>query len=233
MIFTVLSLFPEILKGYFDASIMAKAVQRGAVTVDLIDIRSFADDRHKTCDDAPYGGGAGMVLKPAPLSAALDSIDAKNKVTLYPSPVGLPFHQDWAKDLAKEEELVFICGRYEGIDQRIIDEYVDWEISLGDYVLSSGEVASMVMIDTIYRLGDGIINKESLEEESFHGDLLEYPHYTRPEEFHGRQVPEVLLSGHHENIEKWRWEKRMEKTKKNRPDLYKRFITKHDNNQGG
>ncbi len=216
---TVLSLFPSIVRAYFESSIMAKAIERSIIEYSAIDIRDFACDVHRTCDDAPYGGGAGMVLKAEPLAAALDSVNTAEKRTVYPSPSGRLFSQSYAEELAKEGELVFICGRYEGIDQRIIDAYVDDEISVGDYVMSSGELAALVIIDTMYRLVDGVIRGESLEEESFTDGLLEYPHYTRPAEFRGMKVPDVLLSGHHAEIERWRYGKRIEKTIKNRPDL--------------
>lgn len=220
MKFTVLSLFPEILDGFFQTSLMKKAVERGLIEVNLVNIRDFAEDKHKTCDDIPYGGGAGMVLKPEPLAKALDSVGASQKRTLYPSPSGRLFRQSMAQELANEQEIVFICGRYEGIDQRVIDEYVDDEVSIGDYVLSSGEIATLVIIDAVYRLREGVIKARSLEEESFSdGFLLEYPQYTRPEVFRGRAVPEVLLSGHHRNIAQWRKEQSVDKTKRMRPDL--------------
>lgn len=219
MKFTVLTLFPEILDGFFSSSIMAKSIDKGRISYDSIDFREFAFDKHRTCDDAPYGGGAGMVLKPEPLAAALESVDARNKRVVYPSPSGVPLNQSYAEELAGEKELVFICGRYEGIDQRIIDRYVDDEICIGDYVISSGEVAALVIIDAVYRLIDGVINEESLLEESFSNGLLEYPHYTRPYEFSGMKVPDMLLSGNHAEIEKWRSIKRLEKTIKNRPEL--------------
>ena len=220
MKFTVLSLFPEILDGYFQSSLMKKAVERGLIEIEFVNIRDFALDKHKTCDDIPYGGGAGMVLKPEPLASALDSVGAGRKRTLYPTPSGRLFDQPTAREFAKEDELVFICGRYEGIDQRIIDEYVDDEVSIGDYVLSSGEIASLVIIDAVYRLREGVIKARSLEEESFsEGFLLEYPQYTRPEVFRDRSVPEVLLSGHHKNIADWRLQQSIEKTKRLRPDL--------------
>lgn len=217
----VLSLFPSIPAAYFESSIMAKAVERGIISYELVDIRDFAMDRHRTCDDAPYGGGAGMVLKPEPLAAALDAVGASRKRTLYPSPSGRLFSQEYARELAAEEELVFICGRYEGIDQRIIDSYVDDEISVGDYVMSSGELSTLVIIDSVYRLIEGVIKGESLEEESFTDGLLEYPHYTRPADFRGMTVPDVLLSGHHAEIQDWRYTRRVEKTRRNRPDLLK------------
>lgn len=219
MKFTILTLFPEITEAFFSSSIMKKAVEKGLVEYELVNIRDFAFDKHRTCDDAPYGGGAGMVLKAEPLALALDSVGASAARTVFPTPSGVRYTQKMAEDLAAEDHIVLICGRYEGIDQRIIDLYVDDEVCIGDYVISSGEIASLVVIDSIYRLCSGVITKESLEEESFQGKLLEYPHYTRPEVFRDKKVPDVLLSGHHAEIEKWRQAKRLEKTKKNRPDL--------------
>ncbi|MDR2740254.1 MAG: tRNA (guanosine(37)-N1)-methyltransferase TrmD [Treponema sp.] len=223
MKYTVLSLFPEIIDIYFASSIMAKAVSRGIVEYRPVNIRDFALDKHHTCDDAPYGGGAGMLMLPEVLGKALESvISAASGRVIYLSPGGRPFTQDLAKELVREEELILLCGRYEGIDQRIIDSYVDDEISIGDYVLSSGEVAALALIDATYRLVDRVITSESLEEESFSGGLLEYPQYTRPEIYGTLQVPEVLLSGHHENIRRWRLRKRVEKTLSLRPDLIRR-----------
>ena len=160
-----------------------------------------------------------MVLKPEPIGAALDQLDLAGSRVLYPSPSGVLFDQKLARELSEEESLIILCGRYEGVDQRIIDTYIDDEISIGDYVISSGEVAALVLVDGIYRLLDGVINQESLEEESFEKGILEYPHYTRPVNYKGQEVPEILLSGHHENIRKWRLRKGLEKTRKNRPDL--------------
>ena len=220
--FTILSLFPELLEGYFRSSIMGKAVERGLIGYQLVDIRDFATDRHRTADDAPYGGGYGMVLKPEPLAGALDSVDAAAKRVIYASPSGRPFTQRIAEQLAGEDELVMICGRYEGIDQRIIDLYVHDQLSIGDYVVSSGEIASLVIVDAIYRLVSGVITAGSLEEESHAESLLEYPHYTRPEEFRGRRVPDVLLSGHHAQIREWRTWKMIERTAAVRPDLLAR-----------
>ena len=219
MNFEILTLFPEIIEGFFHDSIMAKSVEKGTVSYSTVQIRDFAYDRHRTCDDAPYGGGAGMVLKPEPLGRALESVKAKGKRVIYPSPSGRLFDQEYAVELSKETDLVFICGRYEGIDQRIIDLYVDDEICIGDYVISSGEVATLVIVDAVYRLVDGVISSESLREESFTGGLLEYPQYTRPYEYCGMTVPDILLSGHHAQIQKYRDEKRLEKTLKNRPEL--------------
>ena len=219
MKFHVLTLFPEIPRAFFESSIMAKAVERGIIAYDLVNIRDFSYDKHKTCDDSPYGGGAGMLMLPEPLGRALDSVKAYKKRVIYVTPSGKPLTQKLAQELSQEEELVFICGRYEGIDQRIIDSWVDDEISIGDYVLSSGEIAATVIIDAVYRLVDGVISSESLQEESYSDGLLEYPQYTRPEVYNGMTVPEVLLSGHHENIRKWRLEKRLAKTLANRPDM--------------
>lgn len=219
MKFSVLTLFPAVVEAYFSDSITAKAVEEGKINYRIVNFRNFAYDKHKTCDDSPYGGGAGMVIKPEPLGRALASIEAETKRTIYVTPSGKLFKQSYAAELAKEEELIIICGKYEGIDQRIINKYVDDEICVGDYVLSSGELAALIVIDAVLRLCDNIISRESLEEESFIRGLLEYPHYTRPEEFSGEKVPEVLLSGHHENIRKWRVRKSIEKTLLYRPDL--------------
>lgn len=219
---TVLTLFPELLAGYFASSIMGRAVTKGLVDYELVNIRDFATDRHRTCDDAPYGGGYGMVLKPEPLSAALESVEARDKYVVYASPAGRLFDQQAAQELAQKDNLVFICGRYEGIDQRIIDRYVHDEISVGDYVLSSGEIATLVLVDAVYRLIDGVITSGSLLEESHEECLIEYPHYTRPEVFQGQKVPEVLLSGNHAAIDAWRRRQRIKRTATVRPDLISR-----------
>jgi len=236
MKFHVLTLFPEIPRAFFESSIMAKAVARGIIAYNLVNIRDFALNKHRSCDDKPYGAVndkhvPGMLMLPEPLALAIESTgvlprsavpdrDARNaRRVIYVTPSGKPLTQQLAAELAGENELVFVCGRYEGIDQRIIDQYVDDEISIGDYVMSSGELAATVIIDTVYRLIDGVISSESLEDESFSDGLLEYPQYTRPEIFRDLAVPEVLLSGHHENIRRWRLRKRIEKTLRVRPDL--------------
>ncbi|MDR2552070.1 MAG: tRNA (guanosine(37)-N1)-methyltransferase TrmD [Treponema sp.] len=226
MQFTVLTLFPGIVNAYFASSIMAKALDRGIIRYRVVNIRDFAPDKHKTCDDAPYGGGAGMLMLAEPVKGALESVGVPGSGArvLYVSPSGRPFTQKRARELAAMDTLVLLCGRYEGIDQRIIDAYVDEELSVGDYVLSSGEVAALTVIDAVYRLVDQVISPRSLEEESFSGGLLEYPQYTRPEIFDTMQVPEVLLSGHHENIRRWRLERRVEKTLTFRPDLIERGL---------
>ncbi|MBN2874684.1 MAG: tRNA (guanosine(37)-N1)-methyltransferase TrmD [Spirochaetales bacterium] len=215
----VLTLFPEILEGFFSSSIMARAVERNLVSYGLVNIRDYATDKHHKCDDEIFGGGAGMLMLPGPVSSALDAVDAKNARVVYVTPGGRLFNQAYARDLAGEERIVILCGRYEGIDQRIIDAYVDDEVSVGDYVLSSGETAALVIVDAVYRLIPGVISGESLDEESFEGGLLEYPQYTRPAVYDSMQVPEVLVSGHHANIVKWRMKKRLEKTLLYRPDL--------------
>ena len=219
MKFTVLTLSPQIPQAFFENSIMAKAVEKGIIAYDLVNIRDFATDKHHTCDDSPYGGGAGQLMMTEPLGRALDSVKASRKHVIYVTPSGKQFTQSKALELSRKDELVIVCGRYEGIDQRIIDYYVDDEISIGDYVMSSGEVSATVIIDTVYRLIDGVISSESLDEESYSDGLLEYPQYTRPPVYKDMEVPDVLLSGNHEKIRKWRLKKRLEKTLANRPDL--------------
>lgn len=216
---SVLTLFPELLERYFETSLVGKAVERGLLQPEVRNIRDFAVDRHRTCDDAPYGGGAGMVLLAEPLAAALDALDGAHRYVVFPSPSGAPFTQRTAERFAARDDLVFVCGRYEGIDQRIVDEYVDEEISIGDYVISSGEIATMVVIDAVYRLRSGMLRPESTSEESFQDGLLEYPHYTRPEVFRERIVPEILLSGDHGKIEMWRRRQKLVRTAERRPDL--------------
>lgn len=215
----VLSLFPEILEAYFSASIMKRAVAKGLVSYELVDIREYAYDRHRKCDDEVFGGGAGMLMKPEPLDRALEAAGSPALRTIYVTPSGRLFNQAMAADFAKEENLVVLCGRYEGIDQRIIDTRVSDVVSIGDYVLSSGEVAAMVLIDTIYRLIPGVISGESLLEESFSSGLLEYPQYTRPEEYASMHVPEVLVNGNHAAIARWRLRASLVKTLAYRPEL--------------
>jgi tRNA (guanine37-N1)-methyltransferase len=216
---TILTLFPGLFQGFLESSILARAIARGIMTVRLVDIRDFATDKHHVCDDAAYGGGPGMVMKPEPIAAALEATSALGARVVYLTPAGQRFTQNVAEELAREREITLLCGRYEGVDQRVIDAFVTDELSVRDYVLSGGEVAAMVVIDAVARLVPGAITGESLEEESFAGGLLEYPHYTRPEDFRGMRVPEVLLSGHHEKIRRWRLEKSVEKTMRYRPEL--------------
>ena len=223
MRFDVLTLFPEMFAPVKE-SILGRALDNNLIELNLINFREFSTDKSKHVDDTPYGGGAGMVIKPEPVYDAYKSIveglESKPKV-IYLSPKGKVFNQQIARDLAKEEHLILLCGHYEGIDQRVIDEIVDEEISIGDYVLTGGELPAMVLIDAISRNVEGVIKEESVEDESFSEGLLEYPQYTRPEVFMGRRVPEVLLSGHHANIAKWRREQSIEITRNKRPDLIK------------
>ena len=220
MKFDVLTLFPEM----FDAikqSIIGRAEEKGLIDINLINIRDFSKDKHKKVDDTPYGGGAGMVMMPDVVYDAYKSIQDENAKVVYLSPQGKKLDQKLVEELSQEKHLVLLCGHYEGIDQRVLDELNVEEISIGDYVLTGGELPAMVLIDSVSRYIDGVLSKESTEEETFSNGLLEYPQYTRPETFMGRTVPEVLLSGHHENIRKWRQEKSIEITKKKRPDLLK------------
>ena len=220
MRFDVLTLFPEM----FDAikqSIIGRAEEKGLIDINLINIRDFSKDKHKKVDDTPYGGGAGMVMMPDVVYDAYKSIQDENAKVIYLSPQGKRLNQKLVEELSKEKHLVLLCGHYEGIDQRVLDELNVEEISIGDYVLTGGELPAMVLIDSVSRYIDGVLSKESTEEETFSNGLLEYPQYTRPETFMGRTVPEILLSGHHENIRKWRQEKSIEITKKKRPDLLK------------
>ena len=219
MTITIFTLFPTLFQGFLESSVLARAIARGLVTVRLVDIRDFANDQHHVCDDAPYGGGAGMVLKPEPIAAALEATGVLGRRIVFLTPAGRLYTQAVAAELAREGEISLLCGRYEGIDQRVIDAYVTDELSIGDYVLSGGEVAAMAVVDSVARLVPGVITGESLEEESFATGLLEYPHYTRPELFRGARVPEILLSGHHEKIRQWRLRKSIEKTMKQRPQL--------------
>lgn len=223
MRFDVLTLFPEMFEP-LKTSIIGRASKKQLIELNLVNFREFSKDKQKHVDDCPYGGGAGMVLKPEPIYDAYVSItknlEYKPKV-IYLSPQGKVFNQKIAKELANEKHLILLCGHYEGIDQRVIDEIVDEEISIGDYVLTGGELPAMILVDAISRNIEGVLNNESIKDESFNDGLLEYPQYTRPEEFMGRKVPEVLLSGHHANIEKWRREQSVEITRRKRPDLIK------------
>lgn len=225
MIFNVFTLFPGFFESPLKTGLMGKACEAGILSVNTVDIRDYSEDRFHRCDDYPYGGGSGMILKPEPLMNALDDRDARRGITLITSPGGKVLNQEMVKELARHDEINIICGHYEGVDQRVIDEYVDYEVSIGDYILSGGEFASLIMIDSIARYIPGFMsNEESLIDESFEGHLLEYPQYTRPEKIRDMGIPEVLLSGHHENIRRWRLKKSIEKTRKVRPDLYQRYL---------
>ena len=218
MKFDVLTLFPEMFEA-IKQSIIGKAIEKNIIDINLVNIRDFSKDKHKKVDDTPYGGGAGMVIRPDVVYDAYNSVKSEDAKVIYLSPQGKVLNQNKVKELSKEKHLILLCGHYEGIDQRVIDEIVDEEISIGDYVLTGGELPSMVLIDSISRYVEGVLNKESIIEESFSENLLEYPQYTRPEIFLEKKVPEVLLSGHHENIRKWRKERSLEITKLKRPDL--------------
>jgi len=214
----ILTLFPNMFAS-LQESIIKRASNENKVQINIIQIRDFSKDPHKKTDDTPYGGGAGMVMTPQPLYDAIMSVKTEKSYVIYMSPKGKVFKQSIAKDLCKYDHIIIICGHYEGIDQRIIDLCVDEEISIGDYVLTGGEIPAMVVVDSVVRLLDGVISNDSLSEESFENNLLEYPQYTKPQTFMGLSVPDVLLSGHHANIKKWRKEQSIEITKRNRPDL--------------
>ena len=222
MKFDVLTLFPEMFETLKE-SIIGKALERKIIKINTINIRDFSKNKHKKVDDTPYGGGAGMVMMPDVVYDSYMSIPHKeNAKVIYLSPKGKVLNQQKVEELSKQEHLILLCGHYEGIDQRVLDEIVDEEISIGDYVLTGGELPAMVLIDSVSRYVEGVLNKESVSEESFTNGLLEYPQYTRPEAFLNKKVPEILLSGHHENIKKWRREQSLEITKQKRPELLKK-----------
>ena len=217
----ILTLFPESF-SYLDSSIIARAKAKGLIDIGMTNIRDFSQDKHKKCDDYPFGGGAGMLMMIQPLYDAIKSVKKRNSVLIFPSPRGKVFDHSDAKELAKEKHLVFICGHYEGVDERLFELFDIKQFSIGDYVLTGGELPSMVMIDSISRQITGVIAEESLSEESFSSGALEYPQYTRPAVFKKRAVPEVLLSGNHQEIAKWRKEMSKKITETNRPDLLKK-----------
>lgn len=223
MNFHIMTLFPDMVLDGLNTSIIGRAVGKGLISIEAINIRDYTKEKHGHVDDAPYGGGAGMVMQPAPVCDAYRALcerTGKHPRVLYMTPQGKVFNQKIAQELAGEEDLVFLCGHYEGIDERALELIVTDYLSIGDYVLTGGELPAMVMIDTISRLVPGVLNNDiSAEIESFHDNLLEYPQYTRPEVYEGLRVPEVLLSGHHKNIETWRRQKSIERTLERRPDL--------------
>ncbi|HOA80349.1 MAG TPA: tRNA (guanosine(37)-N1)-methyltransferase TrmD [Defluviitaleaceae bacterium] len=233
MNYHILTLFPDMIMSTMSHSIIGRALDAGKIKINCINIRDFADNKHNQIDDYPYGGGPGMVIQPQPVYDAYESIILNNNINprvIYMTPQGKTFSQDIAKDLSKEKDLIIICGHYEGIDQRVIDEIVTDEISIGDYILTGGELAAMVLIDSVSRLIPGVLGKEeSFIEESFSNNLLEHPQYTRPYIFRNRKVPDVLLSGHHSKIEKWRREQALKITFQKRPDLLdKAELTKEE-----
>lgn len=216
----ILTLFPEAFSA-LDSSILKRAKASGKLEINLINIRDFSEDKHKKCDDYPYGGGAGMLMTPQPIYDAVKSVKKRNSHIVFASPSGKTLSPEIAQSLAKEKHLIFICGHYEGIDQRVIDLLKPEEISIGDYVLTGGELPTMVIIDCLSRFVPGVITKESLDEESFSNGMLEYPQYTHPQKFKGLEVPEVLLSGNHAEIAKWRKAESEKRTKERRSDLLK------------
>ncbi|WP_418428591.1 tRNA (guanosine(37)-N1)-methyltransferase TrmD [Blautia sp.] len=223
MNYHVLTLFPEMIENGMNTSITGRAITKGLLSLEAINIRDFAFNKHQKVDDYPYGGGAGMLMQAEPVYLSYESIAERIGMkprVIFLTPQGKTFNQDMAKEFALEEDLVFLCGHYEGIDERVLEEIVTDYVSIGDYVLTGGELPAMVMMDSISRMVPGVLNnQESGETESFSGNLLEYPQYSRPEEWHGKKVPEVLLSGHHANVDKWRREQSIIRTAKWRPDL--------------
>ena len=222
MRFDVLTLFPEMFE-VLNQSIIGRAKEKGLINVNLINIRDFSNNKHKKVDDTPYGGGAGMVMQPDVVYDAYKSVKDEKAKVIYMSPQGKKLDQKKVEELSKQEHLILLCGHYEGIDQRVLDKIVDEEISIGDYVLTGGELPAMVLIDAVSRYVEGVLKDDSTKEESFSQGLLEYPQYTRPEVFEGQQVPEVLLSGHHENIDKWRRMQSLQITLNKRPDLLEKI----------
>ena len=228
MKFDVLTLFPEMFEP-IKQSIIGKKKKKNIIDINLVNIRDFSKDKHKKVDDTPYGGGAGMLIQPDVVYDCYNSVKSENAKVVYLSPQGKTLNQAKVEELAKEEHLILLCGHYEGIDQRVIDKIVDEEISIGDYVLTGGELPAMVLIDSVSRYIDGVLAKDSTDDESFSNGLLEYPQYTRPEIFEGIEVPEVLKSGHHKNIDKWRREQSLKRTFEKRPDLLEKAnLTEED-----
>lgn len=217
----VLTLFPNMFTGILQESIIKRAIESSKVEINIHDIRAFACNKHNRVDDYPFGGGEGMVLMPEPIYKAIESVRTKDSIVIMLSPQGKVYNQKYAYELTNKKHLILLCGHYEGFDERI-RSMVDMEISVGDYVLTGGEIPSMILIDSVVRLLDGVIAKESHENDSFNNNLLDYPVYTKPVDFMGMKVPDVLLSGHHKNIEEWRKEQSLKRTLERRPDLLER-----------
>ncbi|CAM4307239.1 tRNA (guanosine(37)-N1)-methyltransferase TrmD [Erysipelothrix inopinata] len=215
---SILTLFPEMFTGFVETSIIKKAILKEIIEIEVVDMRSFTEDKHNRVDDYPYGGGAGLVLMCQPVVDAIKATRTEDSLVVMMTPQGKTLKQSVSYDLAKEKHIILLCGHYEGFDERI-RSYVDMELSIGDYVLTGGEVASMVVADSVIRLVDGVITQESHEDDSFSNGLLEYPHYTRPREYEGMEVPDVLVSGHHENVRNYRLKESLRKTQKMRPEL--------------
>ncbi|WP_303862390.1 tRNA (guanosine(37)-N1)-methyltransferase TrmD [Alkalibaculum bacchi] len=226
MKFFVLTLFPEMFDSFLNTSILKKSIDKGLIEVELINIRDFTEDKHNKTDDYPFGGGPGMVMTPQPLASSIEYAKERsnNGKVIYFSPHGAVLRQSMVSNLAKEQDIILLCGHYEGIDYRIVEKYIDLQISIGDYIVTGGELPAMVFIDSVSRYVEGVLgNEESAVEESFTKPLLEHPQYTRPRVFEDLEVPEVLLSGNHEKIKQWRLSKSEEITQNNRPDLYELF----------
>lgn len=231
MKFDVLTLFPESIDLFLSESIIGRARDKGILTIQTHNIRDFSKNKHKKTDDYPYGGGSGMVMTPQPVYDAwkhvIKDLEYKPR-TIYMSPQGKVLTQDIAKRLSGEKHIIILCGHYEGVDERVLEEIVDEEISIGDYVLTGGELPAMVLIDCVSRMVEGVLpSEEAYSDESHYDGLLEYPHYTRPPVFLSKRVPDVLLSGHHANINKWRFEKKLERTRQKRPDLYEKYLNEN------
>lgn len=225
---SIISLFPDMFEGFINTSIIKKAILKEHVEVNIVDMRSYTLDKHNRVDDEPYGGGAGLVLMCQPVIDAIKATRTENSKVIMMTPQGIQFKQSVAYDLAQEDHLIFVCGHYEGFDERI-RQHVDLEVSLGDYVLTGGELAAMVISDAVIRLVNGVITSDSHEDDSFSNGLLEYPHYTRPFDYEGDEVPAVLISGHHDNVRKFRLEESLRRTFNKRPDLLKdRVFTKEE-----
>ncbi len=233
MNFHIMTLFPEMIEGAANTSILGRAIDKGLLSVNAVDIREYTANKHNRVDDYTYGGGAGMLMQAQPIYDCymnLQPVREGRKVrTIYMTPQAKVFNQDMAREFAKEEDIVFLCGHYEGIDERVLEEIVTDYVSIGDYVLTGGELPALVCMDAIARMVPGVLGNEvSGETESFDDGLLEYPQYSRPEEWKGKRVPDVLLSGHHANIEKWRHEQSLCRTKERRPDLYEKYLATHE-----
>lgn len=231
MNFHILTLFPDMVRDGLHTSILGRAVNNGHISMNIVNIRDYTLDKHKKVDDYPYGGGAGMLMQAQPIYDAHKEVceqSGKRIRTVYVTPQGTVFNQQMAVDFSKEEDLIILCGHYEGVDERVLEEVVTDYVSIGDYVLTGGELAAMVMVDAISRMVPGVLsNEDSGVTESFYDNLLEYPQYSRPEVWHDKKVPDVLLSGHHKNIEKWRLEQSIQRTKERRPDLYEKYLANH------
>jgi tRNA (guanine37-N1)-methyltransferase len=218
-----LTIFPEIFTGILNSGLIRQGREKGLLEIEVRDLRNYTHDRHRTVDDVPYGGGPGMVFKPEPIFEAIESLDGKNAIVILPSPQGQLFTQEMAEELAGSERLLFICARYEGVDERVCEELVDHEISVGDFVTMGGELPALIMLESIVRFVPGMIGqRESVQRDSFQESLLDFPHYTRPENISGAKVPDVLLSGNHEEIRKWRRRMALKRTWERRPELLKR-----------